>query len=1036
MMTSFESSIVRVYASSGSIVGTGFLVGKKQALTCAHVICAALGLQDGTAIPETEINLDFPLIAPGKLIKGKVVIWLPYQSDGSGDIAGLELDGEIPERASIARLVAADDVWDHRFRAYGFPASREKSGVWAAGVLRAQVAFNWLQIEATKGTGYAVEPGFSGGAVWDDELQGVVGMVIASDLKKDARSAFAIPSRLLINSWPIIMENSIPPCPYRGLFTFQEQHAAYYFGRDNFARKLVSSVEKEPLIAIIGVSGSGKSSVVMAGLVPNLRASGNWQITKFRPGSAPFGSLAEALIPFLMQSESKVDQLAEGKKLAEHIKDGTLTLGDVVNNIVNSTNVDGRFLLVIDQFEELYSPQVGVEAGQRFLDTLLATIDPMSKSYCRQLSIVITLRADFLSQAMSYSPFAAQLQQHSLLLPAMNRSELEQAIRLPADKLGVGFEQGLVERILKTIIDQPGTLPLLEFALTLLWGKQERKQMTHVAYQIIGEVEGALAKYANDVYENQLSDAERAQCQHVFVQMIQPGKGGPDTRRVASINDFDDDDWSLIQRLANARLVVVGTDDNGETAEIVHETLIHNWELLHTWMEDSRNFRAWQERLRDSLSIWSEDRMDALLKGDEKSRNFLLKGILLEEAKRFLLTDARKLGEDERNFVFHSMLHHSDDDKKWIAYYGSVKETVQFLTQYLNSESGDVRRIGIITMRYIPRSDLDGDIHARLENMLLTDRSPVVRNEAAHTLCQLGQTARLAQLLDEEIPDPQKKNIVAGLAYVRNIQGLGVTIKNTLQTYKIKILLHSTLGLIWQYKNEFAVVMFFAYLASTFTNYGMARIFQPIESWLNVNGGLPFSELNLIGLTGAGLFLLIRRNRIDGQEIPAKYAIWISVIGSLIAESIYLFGRILELMLRFSLSPTPSLITNIMSIFMQELTDMAGLSIISIGIISIIKSNGRLTSLVVYSFLGSATATIFSHILVSPLISLLSQFMYNPAQPNTFESLLAPILTRDALLNTLFVLLEGFLIALASLLGFKLGIQSIFQESQAISKPE
>ena len=197
MAKSFESAIVRVHASDGTVVGAGFLVTDRHVLTCAHVVASALGLPEDTpALPQVELHLDFPLLTPNQVVTARVVHWRP-----DTDVAGLELTSEPPPEASAIRLVTADDLWGHSFRAFGFPAGYEQGG-WASGVLRGRQADGWLQIEDPKMTGYLIAPGFSGSPVWDDVLEGVVGMIVAADTSERVKAAFLIPADVLAQAWP------------------------------------------------------------------------------------------------------------------------------------------------------------------------------------------------------------------------------------------------------------------------------------------------------------------------------------------------------------------------------------------------------------------------------------------------------------------------------------------------------------------------------------------------------------------------------------------------------------------------------------------------------------------------------------------------------------------------------------------------------------------------------------------------------------------------------------------------------------------
>src|SRR5205823_2099871 len=157
-----------IFASDGDIVGTGFLVGEMVVLTCTHVVATALGIAaDEPVAPEQSIKFDFPLVASGCRLSARVIFWQPIQADNSGDIALLQVEHAPPEGANVARLVIAEDLWEHPFRVFGFPDHHDQ-GVWASGKLRAREATGWIQIEDVKTTGKGVQRGFSGGAVWDE----------------------------------------------------------------------------------------------------------------------------------------------------------------------------------------------------------------------------------------------------------------------------------------------------------------------------------------------------------------------------------------------------------------------------------------------------------------------------------------------------------------------------------------------------------------------------------------------------------------------------------------------------------------------------------------------------------------------------------------------------------------------------------------------------------------------------------------------------------------------------------------------------
>ncbi len=272
---------------------------------------------------------------------------------------------------------------------------------------------------------------------------------------------------------------------------------------------------------------------------------------------------------------------------------------------------------------------------------------------------------------MSYRPLVDVLQNASIMLRPMNETELREIIEKPAQKLGVSFESGLVERILDDVDKEPGNLPLLEFALTELWKKRQGKQLTHNAYQEIGEVSGALTRYADEKF-NHLKPEEQQQVRRIFVQLVRPGAGTEDTRRVATKAELSDKNWGLVKQLADARLVVTSrtiisreTSETSqqqpqqikeqETVEVVHEALIRNWGQLKQWMATDREFRTWQERLRTAMNYWQEKNRD---------QGLLLRGAALVQATEQLKTRRDELSEEELEFIQLSQELHEKEEKQ------------------------------------------------------------------------------------------------------------------------------------------------------------------------------------------------------------------------------------------------------------------------------------------------------------------------------------------------------------------------------------
>jgi WD40 repeat protein len=703
MTAPFELSVVRIYSNSGKVIGAGFL-SQKYILTCAHVIADALGLpRKTTQMPDAEITVDFPLVAAKQLLKAKVVFWLPVNPNVEvEDIAGLEL-AHSPLNQAQAPLITSDDWGGHPLRVLGFPAG-QPDGVWATGVLRGRTAKGWVQLEDVKQPGYRLEPGFSGAPIWDDELQGIAGIAVAVDINRpEAKVGFMIPTQVLVSAWSVLREQAIACCPYRGLFPFREADAQFFFGRDIFTYKLVDTVQKQSLVAVIGASGSGKSSVVFAGLIPNLRQQGNWLIESFRPKTHPVDELAAVIVRLREPDKGKTQQDIDAGDFAWGLRAGQVAAHTVLSRIL-SENEDKRLLLVVDQFEELYASCSDVKERQLFLNQLLE-----AAKLVQNFTLLLTLRADFLGYALSDRRFADALQNADLKLAPMNREELQQAIAQPANKQGVRLEEGLAERILQAVADSPGNLPLLEFTLTQLWAKQQNRQMTHAAYEAIGGVEKSLANHAEAEFDK-LKPESQQQAQQIFVQLVRPGEGTEDTRRLATRNEVGENNWDLVKRLADARLVVTGLDEKlqtpvdgvfghrewsmghgeevtnalspmsqsggrvslwvhkqtefpadfhetsgQETVEIVHETLIREWGRLYGWMESDRSFRTWQELLRSRMRQWENA---------GKDEGPLLRGVLLAQAENWLKQRQEELSQAEQDFIQQSLALRDRDQQQ------------------------------------------------------------------------------------------------------------------------------------------------------------------------------------------------------------------------------------------------------------------------------------------------------------------------------------------------------------------------------------
>ena len=429
-------------------------------------------------------------------------------------------------------------------------------------------------------------------------------------------------------------------CPYRGLFHFREEDAPFFFGREVVIDQLMNKVRRQPLVAVVGASGSGKSSVVRAGLIPRLRqtkAERVWEIATLVPTDRPLHSLAAALVPILEPEMTRVDRLAEINKLAGHFAEGTIALRDVAADVLRAQPGTDQLLLFVDQWEELYTLAADDGARRQFLAEIL---DASAKG---TVSVVFTLRGDFFGQAVSDRSFADRLQDAQINLGPMTREELERAISKPAEKIQLEFEPGLVRRILNDVGDEPGNLPLLEFALEELWKNRRARVLLNETYDGMGELKGALAKKAGEFFKS-LSPADQKVLQRVFLRIVRPSESGEDTRRRAAFSELPPEGKELVGKLTDERLLVTNKSPVGpeQTVEVAHEALISNWSTLRAWVNEDREFLLWRDRLGPLLAEWERA---------QESDEALLRGPLLIEAQKWFDQRSQDLSNQERKFI-------------------------------------------------------------------------------------------------------------------------------------------------------------------------------------------------------------------------------------------------------------------------------------------------------------------------------------------------------------------------------------------------
>jgi WD40 repeat protein len=424
-------------------------------------------------------------------------------------------------------------------------------------------------------------------------------------------------------------------CPYPGMVAFREADQERFFGRESEQRELLERLRLHPFLAVIGPSGSGKSSLVFAGLVPELRrsglfGSGDWLVRTIRPGEHPLQVLSDALetTPDLLGDDPRASSPAVVRLLAGHPS-------------------VRRLLLVVDQFEELFTlggdDQAAFAAGLRHL---AETPDCL---------VVLTVRADFYSELMELSLWPT-IQAHRYEVPRLDERALRRAIVRPAEQVQVFLEPALVERLLADAAGEPGALPLVQETLVLLWERLERRFLPGSAYTALTtearEVQSrtglqiAMARRADAALAG-LNAEQQQVARRVFLRLVQFGEGRADTRRqqpVTALRAQGDDLAGFertIRHLTDQRLLTTGGADNGadRRVDIAHEALIAGWPTLQAWLTERREAEQTRRRLEAKAVEWAR-----LGRGT----GGLLDEVELLEAERWLASeDADELGHDD-----------------------------------------------------------------------------------------------------------------------------------------------------------------------------------------------------------------------------------------------------------------------------------------------------------------------------------------------------------------------------------------------------
>jgi WD40 repeat protein len=439
-----------------------------------------------------------------------------------------------------------------------------------------------------------------------ETLDGVIAKATAGDPadRHESVDAFLAAVTALLGGAVTSVEETFTAAenPYKGLRAFDETDAGDFFGRDSLVAELVRALGGHRLVAVVGPSGIGKSSVVKAGLVPALRGgalpgSESWVVTDMVPGSYPYEELSTSLLRVAVTgSDQLVEELAQDE----------LGMTRVVGRILPP---DAELVLVVDQFEELFTLTSDDETRRRFLDGLTQLVaDGRSR-----VRVVLTLRADFLDQPLSYPEFGELLKKGMCTVTVPSEDELAAAIERPAASVGVHFEPGLVSRIVADVRDQPGALPLLQYALTELFAGRASDVLTLEGYAATGGVVGALGRRAEELYES-LDRPGQVAARQIFLRLVTVDSQAQDTRRRVRRRDLrrlELDAASvdeILRRYGEHRLLTFDREPltRSPTVEVAHEALLGQWARLRGWVDGRREDLLLHRRLVEAVEEWDE----------------------------------------------------------------------------------------------------------------------------------------------------------------------------------------------------------------------------------------------------------------------------------------------------------------------------------------------------------------------------------------------------------------------------------------------
>ncbi|GAB5491887.1 MAG: hypothetical protein Phog2KO_21020 [Phototrophicaceae bacterium] len=447
-----------------------------------------------------------------------------------------------------------------------------------------------------------------------------------------------------LSSPTLTIEGESLPNPYKGLRPFEETDEKTFFGREIMVNHLIQDFENKYFLALIGPSGSGKSSLVRAGIIPALRrgeilGSREWFYSTMIPSDDPFRELTETLLRVaIAEPENWRDMLLQSEQ----------GLHELLQQILPD---DGsKLFLFIDQFEEVFTLGEDEDAREKFLSNLWYALNQENS----RLRLIITLRADFYDRPLHYPEFGQMLKDNTEVVLPLNLQELEAAILSPAEQVGLLIDPALTNAILNDVHNQSGALPLLQYALTELYERRQGQRLGYNDYVSIGGISGALAQRAHEIFFTHLNESEQVLARQLFLRLVSIDTNGTATRRRLLWSEMMSgvDNQDMLENIVNAfsqhRLLTIDRDQatRSPTVEIAHEALIGAWERLQQWIEQNRSALQKRQELGTEVDRWLSHQQD---------KSYLAVGTRLIEFEGLLDNTLLSLRPEEKAYISSSI---------------------------------------------------------------------------------------------------------------------------------------------------------------------------------------------------------------------------------------------------------------------------------------------------------------------------------------------------------------------------------------------